>query len=88
MTSEIFGFVYGLWIRDLDFFVEFLLVYSENMGLVMDRVNFFCKSIVLFNCFYDYKFMFNVVFYIVIEFFNEIRFFRFFFLCIVLVIRK
>lgn len=71
LTSEIFGFVHGLWTRDLDLFAELSLVHSENMGPAMDRANLSCKSIALFNCLQNNKFMFNVVFHTVIEFFNE-----------------
>lgn len=80
--------MHGLWTRDLDLFAELSLVHSENMGPAMDRANLSCKSIALFNCLHDYNFMFNVVFHTVIEFLNETRFFRFFPLCIVSVIRK
>lgn len=45
LTSEIFGFVHGLWTRDLDLFAELSLVHSENMGPAMDRANLSCKII-------------------------------------------
>lgn len=44
LTSEIFGFVHGLWIRDLDLFAELSMVHSEEMGPAMDRANLACKS--------------------------------------------
>nr|XP_022334186.1 importin-11-like [Crassostrea virginica] len=45
LTSEIFGFVHGLWIRDLDLFAELSMVHSEKMGPAMDRANLACKII-------------------------------------------
>ncbi|XP_062597784.1 importin-11-like [Saccostrea cucullata] len=45
LTGEIFGFVYGLWIRDLDLFAELSQVHSDEMGPAMDRANLSCKII-------------------------------------------
>ncbi|XP_048738332.2 importin-11-like [Ostrea edulis] len=45
LTSEIFGFVYGLWIRDLDLFATLSLQHNEEMGPAMDRANLSCKII-------------------------------------------
>lgn len=63
--------MHGLWTRDLDLFAELSLVHSENMGPAMDRANLSCKSTALFKSLHDFKFMFNVVFHTVMDFFNK-----------------
>lgn len=75
----------GIWTSLLNFHWFTVKIWDQRW---IEQTFLVKVLLLIFNCLYDYKFMFNVVFHTVIEFLNETRFFRFFPLCIVSVIRK